>query len=75
MLHAAVIMEPGTSQSRGFGFVHFPDAATASMAAQAMNRKQVRRRLLAIGVGSIQHNLASVKALSWLQRGPVLLRT
>ena len=46
MLHAAVIMEPGTSQSRGFGFVHFPDAATASMAAQAMNRKQVRRHRL-----------------------------
>ena len=45
VLHAAVITEPGTNQSRGFGFVHFPDAATASMAAQAMNRKQVRSQL------------------------------
>ena len=51
VLHAAVIMEPGTSQSRGFGFVHFPDAATASMAAQAMNRKQVGHRPLTLGGG------------------------
>ena len=42
VLHAAIIADPGSGQSKGFGFVHFPDAPTASMAAQAMNRKQAR---------------------------------
>lgn len=37
MLHAAIIREPGTGEPRGFGFIHFPDAATARAASEGMN--------------------------------------
>jgi RNA recognition motif-containing protein len=34
VIHSAVITEQGTGVSRGFGFVHFPDAATVGAGGQ-----------------------------------------
>ncbi|KAI8467431.1 MAG: hypothetical protein J3K34DRAFT_386945 [Monoraphidium minutum] len=42
VVHAAVITEPGSGVSRGFGFVHIPDGIAAKAARDAMDGHQVR---------------------------------
>lgn len=41
MVHTAVITEPGSGVSRGFGFVHIPDPIAARAARDALDNHQV----------------------------------
>jgi len=41
-VHVAVITEPGSGVSRGFGFVHIPDPIAAKAARDALDNHQVR---------------------------------
>lgn len=52
VLYAAVVTDPVTGQSRGFGFVHFPDNTTANIAAQGMNGRTIDGRALVVRLRS-----------------------
>ncbi|KAK9851334.1 hypothetical protein WJX84_006342 [Apatococcus fuscideae] len=52
VLHAVVINDQVTGQSRGFGFVHLDNPNTAAAASQAMSGKMVDSRALVVRIRS-----------------------
>ncbi|KAL4433587.1 hypothetical protein ABPG75_000028 [Micractinium tetrahymenae] len=52
VLHTAVLYDPSTNASRGFGFVHMADEQSASTAKEGMNGKMVDGRSLTVRIRS-----------------------
>ena len=52
VLHAVVILDMNTGQSRGFGFVHMDNAQSAAAAAGSLHSKMVEGRPLTVRLRS-----------------------